>query len=142
MKPAARKPLSRSFFEPAYIFWSRWASVQTNCASVWTSPGGFTDFSCHWMSRMVLVSVPSFSAAGAAGMKNTSVLTSLGLVPGAFHTSAVSVLKMSTTTSQSSFCMAARASLAFGPPTAGFWPSQKKPLILPLYMSTNVCWWL
>src|SRR5205807_3577613 len=90
----------------------------SNCASVWTSPGGLTDFSCHWMSRMVLVSVPSFSAAGAAGTKNTSVLTSLGLVPGAFHTSAVSVLKMSTTTSQSSFCMAARASLAFGPPTA------------------------
>ena len=114
----------------------------TNSASEVTSPGGVTAFSCHWISRIVLVSEPSFSAAGAAGMKNTSVFTSFGFVPGAFQTSAVSVMKMSFTTSQSRRVIASRASLAFGPPTAGFWPRARKPLIIPLYMSTNMCWWL
>ncbi len=131
--------MSRSFWEPAYIFCSRLARLTKNSASEVTSPGGFTAFSCHWMSRMVLVSEPSFSAAGAAGRKNTSVLMSLALAPGAFQNSAVSVMKMSFTTSQSSLPMAARASLALGPPTAGFCPSARKPLILPLYMSTKMC---
>ena len=31
---------------------------------------------------------------------------------------------------------------AFGPPTAGFCPSARKPLMTPLYMSTKMCWWL
>ena len=90
----------------------------------------------------MFVSEPSFSAAGAIGRKNTSVLMSLALAPGAFPNSAVSVRKMSATTSQSSFAIASRASFALGPPTAGFWPSARKPLILPWYMSTKMCWWL
>ncbi len=63
---------------------------------------------------MVLVSEPSFSAAGAAGRKNTSVLTSFGLTPGAFQNSAVSVRKMSTTTSQSSLPMRGAGELGVG----------------------------
>jgi hypothetical protein len=51
---------------------------------------------------MVFVSEPSFSAAGAAGRKNTSVLMSLAAMPGAFQNSAVSVRKLTTTSSHSS----------------------------------------
>ena len=138
----ARNPWSRSFLEPAYSFCSRLARLTKNSASEVTSPGGLTAFSCHWISRMVLVSDPSFSAAGAAGRKNTSVLISFAVIPGAFQNSAVSVRKMSFTTSHSSLPSAARASLALGPPTAGFCPSDRKPLMMPLYMSTNMCWWL
>ena len=50
--------------------------------------GGFTAASCHWIRRIVLVSEPFFSAAGAIGRKNTSVLMSLALAPGAFQTPA------------------------------------------------------
>ena len=72
-----------------------------NAASDRESPGGSTAFTCHCASRMVFVIDPSFSAAGAPGMKKTSVWQDFGSAPGAFHTAAVSVSKRSTTTSHS-----------------------------------------
>ena len=43
------------------------------------SPGGSAAFSCHWISRWVLVNVPSVSATCAEGKKKTSVWMSSGL---------------------------------------------------------------
>jgi len=84
---------------------------------------------------------PSFSAAGAPGMKNISTLEALGSTPGSFHTAAVSVSKRSTTTSHSRFRSAARAILALGLSTAGFCPMQMKPFTVFLYIPTRKCWW-
>ncbi len=89
-------------------------------ASERASPGGSTARWCHWMSRIVLVSEPSFSAAGAAGMKNTSVWQVFGSIPGSFQTCAVSVSKRSATTSHLRLRIAPRTILALGLSTAGF----------------------
>ena len=60
-----------------------------------------------------------------------------------FQKLAVSVSYRSRTTSQSSFASACRWNEAFWPPTAGFWPIAKKPLILPSDIATNIgmCEW-
>ncbi len=119
----------------------------------WTSErassGGSAALSCHCTRRIVFVYVPSISGTAAAGKKKTSVLmSSVFSVPFCtsgefFQKVAVSVRKRSLTTSHSSFARASRCMPAFWPPTAGFWPIAKKPLMLPLYMSTNIgmCEW-
>src|SRR3989449_217373 len=98
-----------------------------NAASERASPGGSTAFTCHWASRIVLVIEPSFSAAGAPGMKKTSTCEDFGSTPGSFQTAAVSVSKRSTTTIHSRFRIACRDILAFGLSTAGFWPMLMNP---------------
>ena len=72
----------------------------------------------------MLVSVPSFSAAAAAGKKKTSVFIDVGSGPSGplYQKQALSISNQSRTTSQSSCLRASRASPAFGEPAAGFWP--------------------
>ena len=70
---------------------------------------------------------PSFSAAGAPGMKNTSVWDDFGSTPGSFQAVAVSVSKRSTTTSHSRFRSPWRTILALGLSTAGFCPMLMNP---------------
>jgi len=54
---------------------------------------------------------------------------------------AVSVSKKSRTTIQSSFARALRWKRAFCPPTAGFCPINRNPLIFPAAMSMNIGMW-
>ena len=112
-----------------------------NAASDRDSPAGSIAFTCHCTRRMVLVIDPSFSAAGAPGMKKTSVWEDFGSVPGAFHTAAVSVSKRSTTTSHSRFRSPLRTMLALGLSTAGFWPWQMNPVTFFWTIATVKCWW-
>ena len=76
----------------------------------------------------MLVKEPSFSVCAAAGRKNTSVpMSSVRSSPDSisgpsFHQVALSISEKSRTTSQSSFAMPSRCSLALAEPTAGFCP--------------------
>ena len=53
---------------------------------------------------------------------------------------AVSISWASRTTSQSRLPSARRASLAFMPPTAGFWPMQNSPFMLPSFIIRSMGW--
>ena len=84
-------------------------------------------WSCHWIRRCVLVSVPSFSTLVAAGMKKTSVpMSSGGGPPGSlFQKTALSVSNQSATTSHFRFRRPWRTMRALTLPAAGFWPNKK-----------------
>ena len=118
-----------------------------NQASERASPGGSTALSCHWISRWVLVKLPSFSATLAAGSTNTSVpiwsgRTAPSRTSGASRQKvALSVRKRSRTTSHLSRPSARRWNFALGPPTAGFCPIRNSPSIRPPSMSTNSGMW-
>ena len=82
--------------------------------------------------------LPSFSTEAAQGSKKTSVLTSAGFTPGPRQNEAVSLSKRLTLTIHSSFASALRTLPAFELEQAGFWPQAKKPLYLPLSISSNI----
>ena len=96
----------------------------------------------------MLVNVPSISATCAEGSRKTSVLMSSGRTSpfstsGAlYQKAAVSVSKLSLTTSQSSFASAARWSRPLSE-VAGFWPIANMPRTLPSAMFTIIamCEW-
>ena len=80
-----------------------------NHRSVRQSPGDSAPLSCHCTSRCVLVNDPSISGTVEDGKKKTSVWMADGsATSGARQKSAVSVTKMSLTTSQSSCARPAR----------------------------------
>ncbi len=92
----------------------------------------------------MLVKQPSFSVWAAAGRKNTSVAMSsvtsspVSISGPSFQKDAVSISTRSRTTSQSSLVMASRCSFELAFPTAGFWPTEKKPLTFPSSIRSNV----
>ena len=111
------------------------------------SPGGSAALWWNFTSRWVLVKVPSASPTWAEGKKKTSVLISpgtssprstSGLVR---QKAAVSVSRLSLTTSQSSFASAVRWKIAFWPPTAGFWPIANMPRTRPSAMAIIIGMW-
>ncbi len=81
--------------------------------------------------------LPSFSTEAATGSEKTSVWIVVGSTPGRCQKLDVSVSHRFTATIQSSFSMALRFMFALAPPTAGFCPQAKKPLMLPAYMASK-----
>ena len=63
-------------------FFSRLPICTMYQPSEWASPIGSIILCFHWISRWVLVKVPSFSSGPAAGSRNTSVWISAGFMPG------------------------------------------------------------
>ena len=88
----------------------------------------------------MLVRLPSFSGAAAAGMKNTSVLMSAGGGPvgSLFQKTALSVSNQSSTTSQSRLRRPVRCSFGVGPATAGILAEQEIALDLTLGHAVEV----
>ncbi len=89
---------------------------------------------------------PFFSDATAAGIRKISVLICCGrTLPSrtsgaSCQKAAVSISWMSRTTSQSRFARPARPSTAFCPPTAGFWPMQNSPFMVPSFIIISMGW--
>ena len=118
-----------------------------NQASDRESPGASHTLSCHWISRLVLVTVPAFSGPMAEGRKNTSVPTSSGRSSPRCtrrpfcQNSAVSVMAKSRTTIQSSFDSARSTRSELTLPTTGFWPRTNSPFTAPWFISSDIgCW--
>ena len=111
------------------------------------SPGGSTALWWNLIRRWVLVKVPSISATWAEGKKKTSVwMSSVRIEPSTtsgalYQKAAVSVSKLSLTTSQSSLPSAARWKRAFWPPTAGFCPMANMPRTRPSLMAIIIGMW-
>jgi len=93
----------------------------------------------HWTHRPLLLWLPSFSMEAEAGRRKTSVLTFAGSTPGPFQKQYVSLSKIFSPTSQSRFSRALRTLAVLGELTAGSVPTAKRPLILPLYISSKRC---
>jgi len=109
-------------------------------------PGGKAARKCHWSMRWVLVKLPSVSATCAEGKKNTSVRMSWGAIsPDAisgarYQKLAVSVMKLSLTTSHSRLRRPLRSKLALSD-VAGFWPMHSMPFTRPSAMAANMARW-
>src|SRR4030042_2441436 len=81
--------------------------------------------------------LPSFSMKAAPGKMNTSVLMFLGFMPGPFQKEPVSLSKRLTLTIQSNRVKASRTLPAWALEQAGFIPHAKKPVKVPLYISSK-----
>src|SRR4030067_2266440 len=101
------------------------------------SPGGLDAFHLHCIHRPLLLMLPSFSKKAAHGNWKTSVLIFLGSISGPFQKEPVSLSKTLTLTIQSSFAKAWRTFPALALEQAGFMPQAKKPVKVPLFISSK-----